>query len=652
MPIGAELLGEVAHFRVWAPRRRSVSVVLGNGEVTPLTGEADGYFSASIPARAGGRYAFRLDEEDRNVPDPASRFQPDGVHGASQIVDPSRFCWNDHAWPGVSVHGQVIYEMHIGCFTPEGTWNAAIERLEHLQRLGVTLLEVMPVNAFAGKRNWGYDGVALFAPTENYGTPDDFRRFVDRAHQLGVGVILDVVYNHLGPDGSYLDHFSDAYFTDKYRNDWGRSLNFDDDRSGPVREFFLANAAYWIREFHLDGLRLDATQAIIDASGVHILQQIGEVARNESNALRPGRGLFLVNENEPQESRLVRPAEKGGYGLDACWNDDFHHTARVALTGRRDAYFTDYAGSIQELISCLKWGFLYQGQFYSWQQKRRGTPAFDIRPDAFVHYLQNHDQIANFGHGERIIRYSSPALVRVLTTLLLVGPQTPMLFMGQEWAASTRFLYFSDHRGELPEMIRKGRARELSQFPSMSTREMAALMPDPSDVRTFEESRLDWRELDDRHHRQALDLHRDLIGLRRNDAVLSRPMARGDYDAAVVDTRGCVIRFFSDAHGDRILLMNLDGERHLAIVPEPLLAPPVDHDWECLFCSEDPRYGGHGCVTPESHNESWRLPGENWRLPGHCAMLLKAVPRTRLEKLKPSASAERDQAEPSKQGST
>ncbi len=628
MSIGAERAEGGAHFRVWAPKRKSVSVVLDDGAEHALSAATDGgYFSGIVPdVPVGVRYRFRLDDDQRLYPDPASRFQPEGVHGPSELVDPSTYSWGDSAWPGLPSHGHVIYELHIGCFTPEGTWASAAEKLNHLKDLGVTIIEVMPVHAFPGKRNWGYDGVDLFAPTENYGPPDDFRRFVDRAHGLGIGVILDVVYNHFGPDGNYLTAFSDVYFTDKHANDWGASLNFDGEQSKSVRQFFIENAAYWIREFHLDGIRFDATQAIIDASPTHILQEIGVAARAASERLRAGRRIFLVNENEPQDSRLIRTISNGGMGLDASWNDDFHHTVRVALTGRRDAYYTDYHGTIQELISAVKWGYLYQGQFYSWQQQRRGTPSLDLPHAAYVHYIQNHDQIANFGNGERISHFASPALIRAITTMLLLAPQPPMLFMGQEWFADTRFLYFSDHGGELPEAIRAGRAEELSQFPSLSSPEVAALMADPSAESTFLASKLNWNELNDRHHQESLALHRDLLHLRRTDPVFSKPIDRGTLDASVIQPRSCVFRFFSRDHGDRVLILNLDGEQHLSIVPEPLLAPPAGCEWQTLFCSEDPQYGGHGCVPPETRNEYWRLPGENWRLPGHCALVMRARP--------------------------
>jgi maltooligosyltrehalose trehalohydrolase len=626
MPIGAEVISGGTHFRVWAPKLARLAIVLEKGTRVELASEAGGYFSGYCEGASAGDL-YWLEAGGKRIPDPASRFQPQGVHGPSQIIDATAFNWKDGEWLGVKPYGRIIYEMHIGCFTPEGTWRAAIEKLPHLRDMGIDLLEVMPVAAFAGKRNWGYDGVDLFSPTENYGTPDEFREFVDRAHQLGIGVLLDVVYNHLGPDGNYLPDLSDHYFSDKHANDWGRSINFDDEGSDAVREFFIANACYWMREFHLDGIRFDATQAIKDNSETHILAEIGRAARDAANEVREGKTIYLVNENEPQETDLIRPIDQGGYGLDASWNDDFHHTARVALTGRRDAYYTDYHGTTQEMISALKWGYLYQGQFYGWQQKRRGTPSLDLPPHAFVHYIQNHDQIANFGHGERINRLASPPQLRAITTLLLLAPQTPMLFMGQEWGAASKFLFFGDHKGKLADMVDNGRKEEMSQFPSVSDPEMLAMLPRPDAIETFEQARLDWGELERVEHKQMLALHRDLIALRKSDPVFSAKPRRGGLDGAMIGDRACVVRFFAEDGMDRLIILNMDGEEHLSIVPEPLLAPPGGMEWEMLFCSDHPRYGGTGCVFPETRMELWRLPGENWRLPGRSAMVLKPVPR-------------------------
>ncbi len=609
MPVGAEVqsMGGV-HFRAWAPASKKVSLVLGDHEDLAsaqdhaLKAEEKGYWSGFIAeAHAGMHYRYRLD--NGAFPDTASRFQPKGPHGSSQIIDPSVFVWSDQDWRGVTREGQVIYEMHIGTFTPEGTWASAIEQLPHLAELGVTLLEVMPVADFPGRYGWGYDGVNLFAPTRLYGEPDDFRRFVDRAHSLGLGVILDVVYNHLGPDGNYVKEFAPHYFSDRYENEWGEALNFDDEHSGPVRELFIANAGYWIDEFHCDGLRLDATQQIYDASPQHVLTAIGIRTREAAR----GRGVYLVNENETQNARLVRPLEHGGLGLDALWNDDFHHSAIVAMTGRNEAYYTDYHGSPQEFISASKWGFLFQGQRYKWQKQRRGTPSLDLAPANFVNFLQNHDQIANSLCGRRVHLLTSASKMRALTALLLLGPNTPMLFQGQEFAASTPFLYFADHNPALAAAVAKGRTEFLSQFPSIASEDLETLVPKPEREENFSRCKLDFADRE--RNAEVLLLHRDLLRLRKNDPLLGKAQ-RGTFDGAVLGSTAFVLRFFGRSQNDRLLIINLGAHIHLDPAPEPLLAPPFGCQWETVWSSEDPRYGGGG-TSPIDSDDNWHLPAES-----------------------------------------
>jgi maltooligosyltrehalose trehalohydrolase len=593
---------EGVHFRVWAPRRKKVEVVLDSGTIE-LEAEGDGYFSGLAEGiGAGALYRYRLDGGDA-FPDPASRFQPQGPHGPSRVVDPSTFPWTDGDWRGVRREGQVLYEMHVGTFTPEGTWEAASRELPELARLGITVIEMMPVAEFPGRFGWGYDGVDLFAPYHRYGEPDDLRRFVDRAHAAGLGVILDVVYNHLGPDGNYLRQYADEYFTDRYENEWGDAIDFD---AGPVREFFLANAGYWIEELHFDGLRLDATQDIHDASDDHILAAIGRRVRRAGETAG-GRSTYIVAENEPQETRLVRGiGGMGGMGLDALWNDDFHHTAMVALTGRNEAYYSDYLGTAQELVSAVKYGYLYQGQRYSWQKKRRGAPGLDLPPPAFVSYIQNHDQIANSGRGERCHLLSSPGRYRAMTALLLLGPATPMLFQGQEFCASAPFLYFADHGPELARNVSRGRMELLAQFPSLKSPEMRACIPDPHEPSTFEICRLHLSERES--HAPAYALHRDLLRLRREDPVF-RAQGAGGLDGAVLAAEAFVLRFFSEGD-DRLLIVNLGRDLPLVPAPEPLLAPPDGACWEVVWSSEDPRYGGCGAPPPEDREGGWRLPGQ------------------------------------------
>jgi maltooligosyltrehalose trehalohydrolase len=624
LPVGAELLpGGGVHFRVWASRRKSVEVVIegeGASRGLELEPEEHGYFSGLAKnVREGALYRFRLDREGELYPDPASRSQPQGPHGPSAVVSPDGFEWNDSRWKGIGRKGQIIYEMHVGTFTTEGTWEAAARELEELASLGVTVIEMMPIADFSGEFGWGYDGVNLFAPTRLYGSPDDLRRFIARAHSLDIGVILDVVYNHLGPDGNYLRQFSEDYFTDRYVTEWGDALNFDGPGSSSVREFFISNAGYWIDEFHFDGLRLDATQSIFDDSEPHILLEVTRRARECAR----GRDTLVVAENESQHSRLARPVERDGYGIDALWNDDFHHSAIVALTGRGEAYYSDHRGAPQEFISAAKWGYLFQGQRYSWQKQRRGTPAFDLSPAAFINFIQNHDQVANSGSGKRVHLLTSPGRYRAMTALMLLAPGTPMLFQGQEFAASSPFLYFADHDEDLAIQVRLGRAEFLAQFPSLATAEAKRQLADPAARSTFERCKLDLSER--AAHKEAYDLHRDLISLRRGDPAL-RAQRKGAVDGAVLGQEVFVLRFFgeSDEGEDRLLIVNLGRDLKLEQAPEPLLAPPEGKRWALAWSSEDPRYGGAGALDLEVE--------EGWFIPGHAATVMKPAEQEKEEK--------------------
>ncbi|OLE73791.1 MAG: malto-oligosyltrehalose trehalohydrolase [Acidobacteria bacterium 13_1_20CM_2_57_8] len=608
LPVGAEASSGGVHFRVWAPRRQRVEVIVEGSRGCEMEAEPNGYFSCIVEsARPGMLYRFRLDHGDKLYPDPASRFQPEGVHGPSQIVTPSVYHWKDESWNGVSLEGQVIYEMHIGTFTREATWNAAQKLLPQLADTGVTLLEIMPIADFPGAFGWGYDGVDLFAPTHLYGTPDDFRAFVDRAHSVGLGVILDVVYNHFGPDGNYLKEFSEEYFTTRYQNEWGEPINFDGPNSGPVRDFFASNAFYWVDEFHLDGLRLDATQQIFDSSPEHILTYVTQEARRAAGR----RQVVIVAENEPQDASLVRPPEEEGCGLDAVWNDDFHHSARVSVTGHNEAYYSDYAGTPQELISAVKWGFLYAGQYYTWQRKRRGSYAFDLKPASFVTYIQNHDQIANSPYGARIHEVTTPGRYRALTALMLLSPGTPMLFQGQEFGASSPFLYFADHNKDLAPLVAKGRAEFIGQFGSVAYSRTEFAMGEPHQRATYEKCKLKHSERKTNSHIVAL--HQDLLKLRRDDPVFSAQ--RSDWiHGAVLGPEAFALRFLAGEHGDRLVLVNFGRDLRFSPAPEPLLAPPRKGRWEMMWSSEDPKYGG--CVRPPLDNTGI------WDIPGHCLVVM------------------------------
>lgn len=616
LPIGAEVRPDGGvHFRVWAPRRKKVAVVFGGSQrdapappPVALHGEEGGYFAGySARAGAGDRYGFRLDDEAKLYPDPSSRFQPDGPHELSEVVDPGSYVWHDRDWPGACLHGQVLYELHVGTFTRDGNWQGAVERLSYLVDLGVTLVEVMPVAEFDGRFGWGYDGVDLFAPTRLYGNPDDFRRFVDAAHQHGLGVVLDVVYNHFGPVGNYLGQFSSDYLSTRHRTGWGDAVNFDADHCGPVREFIVANAGYWIDEFHIDGLRIDAVHAIEDDSPDHILAALTRRVRQSAGA----RKTLVIAENERQQARLLRPADRGGYGLDAAWNDDFHHAARVAMTGHAEYYFADYQGTPQELISAAKWGYLYQGQWNDRQSRKRGSPALDLEAEQFVVFLQNHDQVGNSPAGKRAHELTSPGRHRALTALWALAPGTPMLFQGQEFSASAPFLYFADHEPELGKRVRAGRQADMSKFGRMTGHDAAECFYDPCDPTTFEKSKLDFGEL--ARNAAAYHLHRDLLRLRREDPVFAAQRANR-IQGAVLAAEAFLLRYFGDAGDDRLLLVNLGRDLHAQPAAEPLLVPPEGTEWRLLWSSDDPRYGGLG-TRP--------LEAQGWYFPGHAAWVLK-----------------------------
>lgn len=611
--LGATVERDAVRFRCWAPERTLVEVLLEEGRSGyPLKRDQQGYWSRRVQgARAGMTYRYRLDGGEA-YPDPCSRFQPTGPHGPSLIVDPGAYRWQDEGWQGVTMRGQVIYELHVGTFTPEGTFDAAVAQLNVLKDLGITVVEVMPVGEFPGRWNWGYDGVGLYAPAHVYGDAEALKRFVDAAHRLGLGVILDVVYNHLGPDGNYLSAFTDRYFTDRYPNEWGQAINFDGPGSSGVRDFFIQNACYWVDEFHLDGLRLDAVHALHDASPRHVLADLSKAARQAAGA----RSVILVAECEAQWVHTIQPIEQGGWGLDGVWCEDFHHTARVAATGRREGYYADYRGTAQELLSCMKRSFLFQGQRYHWQGKPRGTVVGNEPAAGFVFFLQNHDQVANQLHGDRLHEKTSPGLVRVLTALLLLSPQTPLLFMGQEFGASSPFLFFADFPpGELAQAIHRGRKAFLAQFRSAASSGAQATIPDPCDPRVFERSKLDLSERE--RHRIWYDLHRDLLRLRREDPVITQ-QARELIDGAVIGPDAFIVRYFGPAGDDRLLLLNLGADYDYRPAPEPLLAPPVGRSWYLRWSSDEPRYGGPGVVGP--------LSEEGWRLPAESAVLYAAEP--------------------------
>lgn len=604
---GATFDGGRTTFRLWAPDAHDVQLLIDGRDPLTVPLATSGYRELTIEAPPGTRYRYRLDDGDPQA-DLASRYQPDGPHGASEVIDAAAFDWTDEAWLGIGRKGLVVYEMHVGTFTTEGTWRAAAERLPDLAELGITVIEMMPIADFPGAFGWGYDGVLFFAPAHQYGRPDDLRAFVDRAHSLGIGVVLDVVYNHAGPDGNWFRHYAADYFGQM--SEWGHGFNFDGRNAAFVRAFFEANAAYWVREFHVDGLRLDATQQIFDTSTPHILQTVADAARDAAG----GRSIWIVAENEPQHAALLRPPAEGGHGLDALWNDDFHHAAIVAATGHREAYYSDYQGSAQELVSCATRGFLYQGQRSRWQGTPRGTHAGGILPERFVAFLQNHDQIANSLDGRRLHALTSPALHRALVALTLLGPWTPMLFQGDEFAASSPFLYFADHHGELAARVARGRLEFLGQFPSIREATRTVPLVAPHAASTFAACRLNHGER--ASNAATWRLYRDLIALRRCDRAFA---AQEPVAGAVLGPHAFVLRTFaprSASHvtpsadaGDRLLVVNLDrAPLTIESLAEPLLAPQ-HAPWSLIFSSDAPVYGGSS--QPFVFDDAWVIPPES-----------------------------------------
>jgi maltooligosyltrehalose trehalohydrolase len=593
MPFGAEIDDDGAvRFRLWAPAAERVAVEISNADAEPhlldLAPVADGWFELSTDlAGPGTRYCYRVtgphSDGRLSLPDPASRFQPEGVHGPSEVIDPTAFRWHETGpaadWRGKPWETAVIYELHIGCFSPEGTFAGAARRLRQLADLGVTAVELMPVAAFPGRRNWGYDGVLPFAPAASYGRPEDLKAFVEQAHALGLMVFLDVVYNHFGPEGNYLHLYAPQFFTARHQTPWGDGINFDGDGSPTVRDFFVENALYWLCEYRLDGLRLDAVHAIADDSPTHILTDIAHAV--EEGPCRQRR-VHLVLENDANAAHRLRADGHGEGGRYAAqWNDDFHHAAHVLLTGERDGYYVDYAEApARALGRCLAEGFAYQGEPSGFRHgEPRGEPSRQLPPTAFVNLLQNHDQVGNRAFGERLHRLTSPAALRAATTILLLAPSPPLLFMGQEVAADSPFLFFCDFGPDLAGAVTEGRRREFSRFQRFADEAARRDIPDPNDPETFARSRLDWSELDRPEHRAWRAFHRKLLALRRIEIVPRLAGMRGGAGTAVaVGATGLRVRWQLGDGTSLHLFANL-SEQTLddPALGRPLAAMPPTH---------------------------------------------------------------------------
>ncbi|HSA57487.1 MAG TPA: malto-oligosyltrehalose trehalohydrolase [Gemmatimonadaceae bacterium] len=582
--LGTWLEGDAVHTRVWAPTRRKVEVVLerpGAPVRVPLEPRDDGHFAGVLPgARAGDRYRVAPDDAGP-FPDPASRFQPDGVHGSSEIIDPRAFRWTDHAWSPPSAADLVVYELHVGTFSPAGTFDGVRGRLPWLAELGITAIELMPVADFPGRWNWGYDGVSLFAPARAYGRPDDLRAVVDAAHAHGIAVLLDVVYNHLGPDGAYLAAVSPRVFTKRHRTPWGDAINFDGDGSAALRSYFIANALHWIREYHIDGLRLDATHAIVDDSPRHFLAEFAERVRAGA-----GRPVMLVAEDHRNLDTIVRAPETGGWGFDGTWSDDFHHEVRRHLTGDGDGYFVDFTGRAEDLATTIRRGWFFSGQFAEYFGEPRGTDPTGLPPRAFTIFTQNHDQVGNRAYGERLHHDVDDATWRAVSVLLLAAPETPLLFMGQEWAASTPFRYFTDHNEELGRLVTEGRRREFSRFRAFSSPEARNRIPDPQAPATFESSRLKWEETKQGKPAATLRLYRALLALRRSDPLLHRADWRG-FAARALDEDTLWLERRLD---DQALLVVVRTRGSGDVVLNDEDSESRKSDWKVVLTTEDPEF--------------------------------------------------------------
>ncbi len=542
MPFGAELLPDGAvRFRLWAPAAKKVELVLEDKSL-PMEKLEDGWHERiERSAWPGALYSYRING-GQLVPDPASRFQPQDTEGPSEIIDPGAFEWSDGEWHGRPWREAVIYELHVGAFTPEGTYAAIQKKIDHLKETGVTALELMPIADFAGKRNWGYDGVLPYAPDSAYGRPEDLKALVNAAHQAGLMVFLDVVYNHFGPTGNYLGLYSPQFFTDRYRTPWGAAINFDGEGSRWVRQYFIHNALYWLEEYRFDGLRFDAVHAIMDRSPRHVLDELAfEVHRKLSSK----RQVHLILENDANQARFLG---KGKYA--AQWNDDSHHAYHVLATGEADGYYAAYAEApAKHLARCLAEGFAYQGEVSKFSGEKRGEPSAHLAPRAFVDFMQNHDQVGNRAFGERLLGLSEDGKIRALSAILLLAPSPPLLFMGEEWGCRQPFLFFCDFHGELGEAVRNGRREEFKRFAAFAHPAARERIPDPLAEATFRQCVLRWDEMD----AQWLRWHRDLLAARRAE-IATRAFKPGSY--AMLGERAFEVSWPIEGGGTLLLLAN------------------------------------------------------------------------------------------------
>ena len=584
--LGAWIEGDGVRFRVWSSGTRSVHVrIEGPTEAThELTPEAAGYHTGFVPGLGrGARYRYLLDNLGA-FPDPCSRYQPEGVHGPSEVVDPAAFPWTDGGWQGLALEDAVTYELHAGTFTPEGTFASATGALPRLAELGVTAIQLMPVADFAGDRNWGYDGVALFAPARCYGTPGDLRMLVDRAHGLGLAVILDAVYNHFGPDGAYHAAFSKAYFNEHHHTLWGAAINLDGPGSEAVRAFFIESAEHWLHEYHVDGFRLDSTHALIDTGPRHFLAEYNERVHASTTRVHPP---LVIAEDHRNLKSVLEPPDRGGYGFDAVLADDFHHEIRRMTAGDDEGYYQDYRGSAGDLVTSLERGWLFMGQLAPYWGGPRGADPGDLPLPHFVHCIQNHDQVGNRPFGDRLPETSGLDAYRAASALLLTSAATPMLFMGQEWAASSPFQYFTDHHEKLGRAVTEGRRSEFGAWGAFRDKATRERIPDPQALATFARSRLDWDERDIEPHRGILRLYQRLLQLRRTEPALH--WTTDATQRAVAPDDDTVVLHRRRGSDEMLLVCRLRGDAATVEAPATF-APPDGQRWRSVLTTEDADY--------------------------------------------------------------
>jgi len=573
-------------FKVWAPAATELSVALqsrGYDRAIPMNKDERGYFSATASdVRAGEDYFYAVDGQSR-YPDPASRFQPQGVHGPSRIVDPDTFQWEDDAWEGISLRNYIIYELHVGTFTHEGDFASVTRNLDYLADLGITALELMPVAQFPGSRNWGYDGTFPFAPQNTYGGPEGLKALINSAHKRGIAVVLDVVYNHFGPEGNWLHRFG-PYFTDRYKTPWGDAVNFDGPFSDEVKRFFIINALYWIMEYHVDALRLDAVHGILDSGAHHFLQELSDAVHALSD--RSGRQVFLIAESDLNDVKIINPAEKGGYALDAQWNDDFHHALHAVLTGEKQGHYEDF-GSLSDFATALREGFVYSGRYSYYRKRRHGNSSLERPAEQFVVFAQSHDQVGNRAKGDRLSGVLSLEKLKLAAASFLLSPYIPLLFMGEEYGEPAPFLYFVSHAdAALLEAVREGRRSWFSDF------RIDEPLPDPADKETFEASALTLSLHDKEWHNALFMFYKELIRLRKTIPALVH-LSKEHLEIDCKSREGTLVmrRWFDT---DEVFCVMNFNARVVSIE----LSPPMGR-WRRVLDSSTKEWFGAGSLSPE-----------------------------------------------------